>query len=112
MMILLLPVCGLVAASCAHMAAATAGAEGSQMAAAAATQAAAAATQAAANLASAATQIAEQVQNGQAPSPMPNTNGKLVVIDTPSSTVVCVKGQTIIIRKPMPIQDDGSANSP
>jgi hypothetical protein len=112
MFLLMLPVCGLIAASCAHMAAATAGAEGSQVAAAAATQAAAAATQAAAALQSAATQIAEQIENGQVPSTLPSNNGKLIVIDTPTVTIVSNKGQTIFIRKATPIQDDGSANAP
>lgn len=112
MMILLLPVCGLVAASCAHMAAATAGAEASNAAAIAATQAAAAATQAAANLQAAATQIAEQVANGTVPATMPSNNGKLLVIDTPTATYVSIKGQTFILRKTTPVQDDGSANTP
>jgi len=109
--LLMLPVCGLVAASCAHTAGAIAGAEASQMASLAATQAAAASTQAIAAIEAAATQMSQQIQTGQIPS-LPNTNGNLLVVDTPTATLVRVHGQTIIVRKSTPVQDDGSANAP
>jgi uncharacterized protein (UPF0333 family) len=111
LLLLMLPVCGLVAASCAHTAGALAGAEASQMASLAATQAAAASTQAIAALETAATQMSQQVQTGQIPS-LPDTNGKLLVIDTPTATLVRVHGQTIIVKKSTPLQDDGSAENP
>jgi hypothetical protein len=111
LLLLMLPVCGLVAASCAHSAGALAGAEASQMASLAATQAAAASTQAIAALETAATQLSQQVQSGQVPS-LPNTNGNLLVIDTPTATLVRVHGQTIIMKKSTLLQDDGSAQNP
>lgn len=105
----MLPVCGLVAASCAQSAGVMAGAEASQVAALAATQAAAASTQAIAQLEAAATQMAQQAQSGTMITPLPNTGPRFVVIDTPTAIVVRANGKQIILLKPPPIQDDGSA---